>query len=191
MNIREKLEAHPLRVAVGLIAFGFGLAVCGYKFAENFGYKIMRGDDYIRMQDVQGEYMRLGDVEVLRQKIRDLEDENQQLKSEMVALRSSVRERVPALRERPATSISTNDAARCRNIASNLATTRQQKVDLDAQIDRLLQGGVSMTVRADGTPVVIDHNERQVAEKRRRSDNLNTEIISLVASYSGCNAGPV
>lgn len=192
LNIREKVEDHPLWVVVGSIAFGFTLALGVYKFgAENFGYKILREDDYIRMRDVQGAYMRLEDVEVLRQKIRDLEDENQQLRNDAAALRSSAGERVPALRERPATSVSTNSVARCRDIASNLAAARQQKADLDAQIDRLLQGGVSMTVRADGTPVVIDHNERQVAEKRRRSDNLNTEIISLVASHADCNAGPV
>lgn len=188
MSIKQKVEEHPF-VAMGMaLCVGVASTIGFYQqVADVFGFKVVREDDYIRRDDVRREYMPLEYVDALREENASLKDRIDRLQLEVSSMKSGAAHKVTAIREAPPRNRA--DTSRCRELEADLASKRQEKILLDAEIDRLIKNSASVTYsNGNGAPVVLHYGEREINERKRQSDNLNAEVVSLVELRNGCDA---
>jgi hypothetical protein len=188
LSIKQRVEEHPF-VAMGMALFLGVVSTIGFyqQVADVFGFKVVREDDYIRREDVRREYMPLEHADDLRDENANLKDRIDRLELELSSMRSGATNKVTVARENsPRTKA---DTSRCRELEGDLASKRQEKNLLDAEIDRLIKNSASVTYsNGNGAPVVVNYGEREVNEKKRQSDNLNAEVVSLLELRNICGA---
>ena len=188
LNIVEKAKRHPL-ISLGAIFFaGFSLAIGIYvKAADIFGFSVIRSDDYIKIDLVRREYVTREIADQLKQEIERLELANKDLEKN-TELSEDCRSVISRVEPRPAPFMSDTSKKFCDQTSREIKSVQQEKAALDTQIERLISSGGSTTyVSLNNEPTTTYQNEREISEKKRKSDGLRADIVALRGQLVGCS----
>lgn len=186
MDFSEKVSKHPVIYAATCFWAGIGVILALYGAASsNFDLKIIRSDDYVKVAEVGKSYVLRDSYDELKEDFESLKRQNSELDKKNSELETSSKKDIPSK------SVSTQNRSiergiSCSGVTSQINELRSQKEEMDRNIDRLVNSGCHSRVTADGNQVVSCSNDREVAEKRRLSDNINASIVSMVSQLSSC-----
>jgi len=188
MGIAEKVENNPVIYAVSCFAAGFAVsaALLWTGFIGILDFKFVRIDDYIKISEVSNSYVELEEYRKANNSIDALQQRNSELEKQ-IAEKKNPQETPLRVSKPEVTSTKLAKGKSCDEVSGEVERLSGQKDELDDYIDKLMRAGGSMTrLNNAGEQITTYHNDREISEKQRQSDNLNQSLVSLMAVMSSC-----
>lgn len=152
-----------------------------------FGFAIVRSDDYVKIDEVRQERdSHRTALDQLKQETEILKRANESEKKG-TDLRKESSVPVSRIEHKQTPARSATSKAFCEQASNELQAVQQEKKDLDAEIERLIKSGGYVTyVNRNNEPITTYGQEREISEKKRQSDSLTADIVSLRGQLGSC-----